>query len=194
MSASEHKAAGDAAFGQQRFREAIEAYSQALACLAGAEDREMRGALLANRCLAWLQLGGDRPAAAAAASDDGASHHQQQRQALAQALLDAQQAVQLRPRWAKAHLRLAHAQAASGNTQAAAAAYSRAAVLDPALQPAVAKAQAALERDASRQRCLLVLQGHQGPIYDAAVREQVRSGGLWQSAAVAWDGLQPHTC
>lgn len=82
------KRVGDEAFRRGVFQEAVDAYGQALsvsAAAAGACDPQQRGALLANRCLALLKLGGQ-------------AH---------QALDDAQQACKLRPRWGKAHLRLA---------------------------------------------------------------------------------------
>lgn len=57
--------------------------------------------------------------------------------------------------------------------EAAASSYQRAAELDVGLAPAVGTALAALERRISRQRCLVALQGHQGPIYDAVIHPQV---------------------
>lgn len=85
-SSSAAKQVGDAAFGRGAFDQAAAAYTAALLGLSGAEDEpHLRGVLLANRCLARLRLG------AQAAS----------------ALADAQEACRLRPRWGKAHLRLA---------------------------------------------------------------------------------------
>lgn len=150
---SSRKAAGDAAARAGDWSAAAEAYSAALACLSSSsDDAHLHGALLANRCLAWLQLG-----------------------EAAAALADARLAVRVRPRWGKAHLRMGQALQASSQAAAAAAAFQRAAELDPALEAAVASAMAAAERDASRSRCALVLQGRGGPLYDAAVRTQVRT-------------------
>lgn len=150
---SSHKAAGDAAARAGEWSDAAEAYSAALACLPSSSgDPHLHGALLANRCLAWLQLG-----------------------EAAAALSDARLAVRIRPRWGKAHLRLGQALQASSQAAAAVAALQRAAELDPALEAAVASAMAAAERDASRSRCALVLQGRGGPLYDAAVQIQVRT-------------------
>lgn len=84
------KQVGDEAFKRGAFQEAVDAYGQALSVSAAASapaaasDPYQRGALLANRCLALLKLGGQ-------------AHR---------ALADAQQACKLRPRWGKAHLRL----------------------------------------------------------------------------------------
>lgn len=60
-----------------------------------------------------------------------------------------------------------------GRPDAAAASYQRAAELDPELAQAVGKALAGLERKDSRRRCLVAMQGHQGPVYDADVHPQV---------------------
>lgn len=89
-SQTELKQAGDEAFKRGAFKEAVDAYGKALSvssantATAAASDPQARGALLANRCLALLKVGGQ-------------AH---------QALEDAQQACKLRPRWGKAHLRL----------------------------------------------------------------------------------------
>lgn len=62
---------------------------------------------------------------------------------------------------------------ACGRATQAAAAYRRAAELDPELEAAAGAALAAAERLASRERCLAVLQGHRGAIYDAAAHPKV---------------------
>ena len=145
------KAAGDAAAKNGDWRAAAEAYSAALAYLPGSgSDPQFHGALLANRCLARLQLG-----------------------EAAAALADARQAVRVRPRWGKAHLRLGQALQACDDADAAVAAFHRAAELDPALEAVAASATASAERAASRRRCSLVLQARGEPLYDAAVRPQV---------------------
>ncbi len=146
------KAAGDAAAKAGDWRAAADAYSAALACLlSSGGDPQLHGALLTNRCLAQLRLG-----------------------EAAAALGDARQAIRVRPRWGKAHLRLGQALQACDDAAAAAEAFQRAAELDPELEAAAASAMAAAERDASRRRCTLVLQGRSGPLYDAAVCPQVR--------------------
>jgi WD40 repeat protein len=71
---------------------------------------------------------------------------------------------------------------------AAVASYRRAAELDVSLAPAVGKALASLERAASRQRCLLTLQGHQGAIYDAAAHPQAVALGDVTSRLIATAG------
>ena len=148
------KARGDAAAKAGNWSAAAEAYSAALAGLSGDGDPQVQGALLANRCLARLRLG------------EGAA-----------ALADARRAAALRPRWGKAHLRLGQALQACGDAAAAAAAFQRAAELYPALEAAAARAAAAAEREASRRCCALVLPARSGPLYDAAVRPQVRQPG-----------------
>lgn len=55
----------------------------------------------------------------------------------------------------------------------AAAAFRRAAELCPELEEAAGAALAVAERQTSRERCLVVLQGHHGAIYDAAAHPQV---------------------
>ena len=86
MTSGEYKELGDAAFWDGRWRDASTAYSRGLdSCT----DPSERGTLLANRCMARLKAGGESAAAAA--------------------LGDAREALRLRPRWAKAHLRLAQA-------------------------------------------------------------------------------------
>lgn len=149
MDSSELKARGDAAFRERDLQAALELYTAALGALT--DDRELHSTLLANRSIAALQLG-----------------------LLAAAQADAAAAVALRPRWGKAHLRLAQAEEARGDLGAAARSYARAAELDAELGPAVSKALAALDRRAFRQRCLAVLHHPGGTIYDVAVRPQVR--------------------
>ena len=80
------KREGDAAFGRGDFAAAASAYASALNHLAPlGHDPHLRGTLLANRCLTLLRLGGQTAAA----------------------LADAREACRMRPRWAKAHVRLA---------------------------------------------------------------------------------------
>ncbi|CAI5471323.1 unnamed protein product [Closterium sp. Yama58-4] len=87
---AEAKARGDAAFRSQQFQEAVDAYTQALdmypeaAELSSipADDRVMKGTLLANRSVSWLRLG-QAPLA----------------------LADGQMSRSLRPDWAKAYFR-----------------------------------------------------------------------------------------
>ncbi|KAL4436870.1 hypothetical protein ABPG75_004009 [Micractinium tetrahymenae] len=165
------KRAGDEAFKHGSFAQAVEAYGQALTATAAtgpaaASDPQQRGALLANRCLALLKLGGQAQ----------------------QALADAQEACKLRPRWAKARLRLGQALEACGRASEAAAAFRRAAELDPELEAAAGAALAAAERRASRERCLAVLQGHRGAIYDAAVHPQAITLGSLPTRLVATAG------
>jgi tetratricopeptide (TPR) repeat protein len=174
MTSTEAKRVGDEAFLQSDFDQAVAAYTVALAA-APLHDRHLRGTLLANRCLARLKLGSNVEAAVA----------------------DAEEACEMRPRWGKAHLRKGQVRrtAAAGKagfslgltttsaclqaleacraTNAAAHSYQRAVELDASLEPAAARALAALERHESRNRCLALLQGHQGAIYDAAVHPQV---------------------
>ena len=161
LPSTELKELGDAAFQRQEFAAAVGAYSAALASLsAPSTDSDLRSTLLANRCLARLK----------SSQDFGA---QTQPAEVAAALEDAREAARLRPRWGKAHLRLAQCLEAAGRPEPAAAAYRRAAELDDGLAPAVSRALAGLERQAARQRCLLVLQGHSGAIYDAAIQPHV---------------------
>lgn len=97
------KAEGDAAFARQAHPEAADAYTRALQLLSPctpADEPDLRGALLANRCLARLRA--------------AASQVQAKATLLAAALADATEAVRLRPRWGKAHLRLA--QVSAGGT------------------------------------------------------------------------------
>ena len=68
------------------------------------------------------------------------------------------------------------------------ASYRRAAELESRLAPAVGKALASLERAASRQRCLLTLQGHQGAIYAAAVHPHAVSLGVITAQLIATAG------
>ncbi|PRW57681.1 alpha subunit [Chlorella sorokiniana] len=160
------KAAGDAAARAGKWDAAAQAYSAALACLSDCgDDPHLHGALLGNRCLARLQLG-----------------------EAAAALADARLAVRIRPRWGKAHLRLGQALQACGEAAAAAAAFQRAAELDPSLETAAASALAAAERDASRRRCALVLQARGGPLYDAAVRSQPLTVGRLSTQLIATGG------
>jgi len=227
MVSSEHKQLGDTAFGRGQYEAASAAYTRALCSLseAGSNDPCIKGALLANRCIAQLKAGG--PAAAAAA------------------LVDARESLRLRPRWAEAHLRLAQASScrgqagreagtvsagvlatasitksvpapartsplpvpprlptsphlpdphsmqsleACGSGAPAVASYRRAAELDASLSPAVAKALSTLERAASRKRCLLTLQGHQGPIYDAAIHPTPLTLGAVTTQLIATAG------
>ena len=86
MNSGEPKQQGDAAFREGRWGDACKAYSRGLG---SCTDPSERGVLLANRCIAQLKAGGQSAAAAA--------------------LEDAREALRLRPRWAKAHLRLAQA-------------------------------------------------------------------------------------
>ncbi|CAI7776432.1 unnamed protein product [Closterium sp. NIES-54] len=86
---AEAKTRGDAAFRSQQFQEAVDSYTQALdmypqADLAAtpAEDRVMKGTLLANRSICWLRLG-QAPLA----------------------LADGQMSRSLRPDWPKAYFR-----------------------------------------------------------------------------------------
>ncbi|CAI7831175.1 unnamed protein product, partial [Closterium sp. NIES-53] len=86
---AEAKMRGDAAFRSQQFQEAVDSYTQALdmypqADLAAtpAEDRVMKGTLLANRSICWLRLG-QAPLA----------------------LADGQMSRSLRPDWPKAYFR-----------------------------------------------------------------------------------------
>ena len=77
---------------------------------------------------------------------------------------------------------------ACGSVDAAAASYRRAAELDASLAPAAGKALATLDRVASRQRCLLTLQGHQGTIYDAAAHPRALALGVVTTRLIATAG------
>ncbi|KAL4853611.1 putative WD repeat-containing protein [Chlorella vulgaris] len=168
LTCTDAKRLGDAAFQHADFDRAVAAYSAALQ--AAAEDPHMRGILLLNRCLAKLRLGGQASSA----------------------LADAQEACRMRPRWGKAHLRLAQTLETCGRPDAAAASYQRAAELDPELAQAVGKALAGLERKDSRRRCLVAMQGHQGPVYDADVHPQSVTIGSLPTQLVATAGAD-HT-
>lgn len=139
------KEVADARLRDGHFRDAVEQYSQALGC---AGDAQLRSTLLANRCLAMLRAG-----------------------RLEDALCDAQSALQLRPRWHKAHLRLAQCKDALRQTHAAIASYKRALELEPGLGESVSRALASLELKESRSLCRLSLSARHA-VYGVALHPQ----------------------
>jgi tetratricopeptide (TPR) repeat protein len=146
--ALELKARGDAAFKSKYFDLAVDCYLRAAA--GGGMEPADEAAVHANASLALLKLG-DASAAAREASE----------------------AVLMRPRWWKAHVRVAQACEALGSLQAAAAAYRRAMELDPsAAGEGAAPALQRLERRTTAKLCRLAFTAHAAPLFCASVSPQ----------------------
>ncbi|GAB4823434.1 hypothetical protein N2152v2_010480 [Parachlorella kessleri] len=160
--ASKLKAAADAQSKAGNYHEAASLYSQALQQASG--DMHLQSTLLANRSLALMKT--------------------QQPQA---ALVDATKALQLRPRWHKAHLRLAQSAEGLGDRSAAIAAYRRALDLEPFLGEAVTKALAALELRQSREQCRLALKKHPGAVVNiGALRTRLAATACADGIVRVW--------
>ncbi|CAI5526990.1 unnamed protein product [Closterium sp. Naga37s-1] len=135
---AEAKARGDAAFRSQQFQEAVDSYTQALdlypkAELAAtpADDRVMKGTLLANRSICWLRLG-QAPLA----------------------LADGQMSRSLRPDWPKAYFREGSAFRAMERYEDAANVFFEGVQVDPNNMDLTAAFQEAIEagRKAHKQK------------------------------------------
>lgn len=144
------KERGDADFNNALYNDAINAYTAALALQP--DDVITHSSLLTNRCLCHVQLGNP-----------------------ATALDDARSALQLRPRWAKAHVRVAQCYELLGNIEQAIEFYQRTTELDPSLRDHTIKSIESLHARTAQLRCQLSMapqptdSGRQ-PVYAAALR------------------------
>eukprot|EP00887_Chlorella_sp_A99_P008061 scaffold12.g8061.t1 len=159
--AADLKQRADAAFRAGECEAALELYAAAATASPDLNPVDA-GAIHANSCAALLKLG-DADAA----------------------LRAAEQALRLRPRWGKAHLRAAQAHEAVGDGAAAARAYARAAELDAGLAEAAGRRLAALERRGSQRLCRATLQGRAGAVYAVSVCPQVRCARLREACLSA---------
>ncbi|GJP47419.1 hypothetical protein CLOM_g6607 [Closterium sp. NIES-68] len=126
---AEAKARGDAAFRSQQFQQAVDSYTQALDLYPKADlpqipadDRVMKGTLMANRSICWLRLG-QAPLA----------------------LADGQMARSLRPDWAKAYFREGSAYRAMERYEDAANVFFEGVQVDPNNMDLTAAFQEAIE-------------------------------------------------